>query len=388
MLQRAFVAGLVPVLLSLGAADLAGTQAIGARGQALGTPGSETESAAVALDSTLFALTLAPVAPIVAQERSPEIIRTENFSLTLGARLQLRFTHDSPDEGDDVGSFTIRRGRLSLGGSAWEHFRYAMQIELAGGSPNIIDATISHQFSPMATLRAGQAKAFFGRQQLNSSGNLHFVDRTIVDGRFSGQRQNGVALHGQNEGRTFEYGVGIHNGNGINAANNNDRYMFGGRAVLTPFGAYSPAESAFDYPDSPRLAIGGGFLLNTVGTGASETDITRFNVEAAFKIRGFNTTAEFYHEDAEPTGAESLTTIGWYVQPGFLFPNRRNELAVRYAVISPDTPTDTDTVETGIAFSHYWAAHRAKLQADVRQIEQKATGAEDLQLRLQIQLTL
>ena len=382
MLRPIFAAGIVPALLFMGAAHPAGAQAI----QAPEVGGPQVHEESPQADSALFALIPPPAQQ--AQLRSPEIIRTENFSLTMGARLQLRLTYDNPDEGDNIGSFTIRRGRLSLGGSAWEHFRYAMQLELSGGSVNIIDANISHQFSPMATLRVGQAKAFFGRQQLNSSGNLHFVDRTIVDGRFSGQRQNGIALHGQNEGRTFEYGIGIHNGNGINRANDNDSYMIAGRAVLTPLGAYAPAESAFDYPDSPRLAIGVGGLRNTTGTGADETDIIRLNVETAFKLQGFNLTAELYWEDSEPTGQESVQTLGWYVQPGLLFPNRRNELAARYAVISPDTPTNTDQIEAGVAFSHYWAQHRAKLQADLRQIQNKATDTKDLQFRLQMQLTL
>jgi phosphate-selective porin OprO and OprP len=387
MRRHVLTVGLVPALLTLGAVDLAAVQATAT--QLSAAVGSEEKGEAIQPDTTSSTVELS-AAPVHEQPelRSPEIIRTENFSLNLGARLQLRGTYDNPDGGNDSGSFTIRRGRLSLGGSAWEHFNYAMQMELAGGSVNIIDANISHQFSPLATLRVGQAKAFFGRQQLNSSGNLHFVDRTIVDGRFSGQRQNGIALHGHNEGRTFEYGVGIHNGNGINTANDNGDFMFAGRAVLTPLGAYSPAESAFDYPESPRVAIGGGFLINTIGNGADEVDITRFNVETAFKIRGLNATAEFYHEDATPTGLESLTTTGWYVQPGFLLPNRRNEVAVRYAVISPDTEADTDQIETGVALSHYWAAHRAKLQADLRQIERKATDTKDLQFRLQIQLTL
>ncbi len=383
MLRPILAAAIVHAVLFMCAAHPAGAQAAT---QAPEAGGPEVHGAPSQADSTLFALT--PPAGQQAQLRSPEIIRTENFSLTMAARLQLRFTYDNPDVGDNIGSFTIRRGRLSLGGSAWEHFRYAMQLELSGGSVNIIDANISHQFSPLATLRVGQAKAFFGRQQLNSSGNLHFVDRTIVDGRFSGQRQNGIALHGQNEGRTFEYGIGIHNGNGINVANNNDSYMIAGRAVLTPFGAYAPAESAFDYPDSPRLAVGVGGLRNTTGTGANETDITRINVETAFKLQGFNVTAELYWEDAEPTGQESSRTLGWYVQPGFLLPNRRNELAARYAVISPDTPTNTDQIEAGVAFSHYWAQHRAKLQADLRQIQNKLTDTKDMQFRVQMQLTL
>jgi phosphate-selective porin len=116
--------------------------------------------------------------------RGPEIINTENFTMTLGSRLQVRYNYLDRINDSSVSNFSIRRARFSLGGRAYEHFGYAMQLELAGSSVKILDANVRYQLAPFATFWAGQGKAFFGRQQLNSSGNLNFVVRTLVDGRF------------------------------------------------------------------------------------------------------------------------------------------------------------------------------------------------------------
>jgi phosphate-selective porin OprO and OprP len=316
-----------------------------------------------------------------AQEQPP-------FTMNIGSRVQVRYSYLDRDEQDAIGSFGIRRGRLSLSGAAYERFNYTVQLELAGASARLLDANIRYQMAPMATLWFGQGKAPFGRQQLTSSGNLHMVDRTITDGRFSAGRQVGVMLLGQNTGRTFEYGAGVFNGEGINTANPDMNYMYVGRAVWTPLGAYSPAESAFDYPEGPRLALGAAGLHNTVGEGEAEVGVARLGVEGAFKIRGFNATSELYHERTSPVVGDGLDTNGWYVQGGYLFPGRRHELAARYAVISPDTPANTDTIELGVGHSLYLNGHRAKLQTDLRTIDRKATAISDLELRVQFQLTL
>ncbi|MEX2600218.1 MAG: porin [Balneolaceae bacterium] len=345
--------------------------------------------------ASLALLILFLAGPVQGQEsglpdyRSPEIIRTENYSMTLGSRLQIRYLYQNLEESDDNSSFGIRRARLSLSGNAYSRFRYAMQLGLAGGSVNLLDANIRYEFTPMVTLWAGQGKALFGRQQLTSSGNLHFVDRTAVDGRFSAGRQAGVALTGQNESQTFEYGIGIYNGNGINSANDNGKHMKVARVVLTPFGAYSPSESAHDYPDSPRLAIGFSGLHTTSGSGDSETEIKRINSEAAFKVHGFNVTGEYYWEESSLSGSSNgLNTNGWYLQGGYLLPDRKNEIALRYAAISPDTNTNTDRIETGVAFSHYFMQHRAKIQADIRSLEQKVIDTRDVEFRIQLQISL
>ena len=322
------------------------------------------------------------------ETKSPEIVRTDNFDLTLGSRVQVRFTHRDPEGADAIGSFGIRRARLSLGGSAYRDFTYAVQVEMAGPGVQLLDATVSRPVGALGRIRVGQAKAHFGRQQLASSGNLHFVERTLVDGRFAGLRQAGIDLAGAGAGGLLEYGVGIYNGTGINTPNDNGRYMVTGRAVLTPLGAYPAAEGAFDYPDEPRIALGAAGLRTATGTGEEEVEITRLNLEGAFRLGGLNATAEFYREAADPAGAVAGRTIGWYVQPGFLLPNRRNEVALRYAVISPDTPENSDVLETGLALSHYFHQHRAKVQADVRRIERKAPELTEVELRVQVQLTL
>jgi phosphate-selective porin OprO and OprP len=338
----------------------------------------------------VIALLLAgAVAPSEAQQGpiEPDPVQPA-FTMDIGSRIQVRYSYLDRDEQDTRGSFGVRRARLSLSGAAYERFRYAVQVELPGAGARLLDANIRYHMAPLATLWFGQGKAPLGRQQLTSSGNLHMVDRAITDARFAAGRQQGIALLGQTPGRTFEYHAGIYNGNGINASNDNSRYMYVGRAVFTPFGAYSLSESAHDYPAAPRLAMGVAGLRNTLGLDVDEVDITRLAVEAAFKIRGLNTVGEFFHERAAPAVGDPMDTNGWYVQGGYLWPDRRHELVGRYAVISPDTPTDTDTVEMGVGYTLYLNGHRAKLQTDLRHIDHGSTGLSDLELRLQFQLTL
>jgi phosphate-selective porin len=312
------------------------------------------------------------------------------FTMNMGARIQVLYTHDFPgaEGADPEGSFRIRRGRLSVGGAAYEHFNYAVQLELGGANVQLIDANISTSLAPMARLWFGQGKAPFGRQQLTSSGNLNMVDRAITDGRFTPGRQIGLAMFGQNEGRTFEYGAGVYNGHGPRVVNQNGRFMVVGRAVFTPLGAYGPAESAFDYPLSPRVALGGAVMHNTLGEDVDEVGILRLGVEGAFKLQGLNATTEFYHERTSPAVGDGMNTSGWYLQAGYLLPNQQHEIAARWAVIAPGTDANTSRTEIGAGHSLYFNAHRAKVQTDVRRLTNHATDVSDIHLRVQFQLTI
>jgi hypothetical protein len=95
MLRHIFAAGFVSALLSLGAAGPAAAQATST--QAPAATDLEVSGEVIQADSDLIPAAPAPApAQQPPQHRSPEIIRTENFTLTLGARLQLRYTYDNP----------------------------------------------------------------------------------------------------------------------------------------------------------------------------------------------------------------------------------------------------------------------------------------------------
>lgn len=329
-------------------------------------------------------------------------------TVQISNRVQARFTQTDPEVGDEVGSFRIRRMKTAIEGNAYNNlWRFKLQANWVGGDvvtnvtqagngavtqsrsrgPILEDAEVWYAKNPMATLWLGQGKAYFGRQELTSSGRQQFVDRSITSARFAPSRQIGLGLIGTNQGKTFEYNLGLYNGNGINTtANDNDEYLYVGRAVWTPFGEYRLEESSIDYPASPKLALGGGFLQNTTGTGAAETDVDRIGAEVAFKYLGFNAVGEYYTETSQRVNAAEVDTDGYYLQAGYLFPNKKLELAARLATILPDTASSTDRTETGIAFSYYWDKHNHKLQADYLQVEDDATGRKDNEIRLQLQL--
>lgn len=334
-------------------------------------------------------------------------VEGKNAKISFYNRFQGRYTLVQPKVGDDVGSFRIRRFHTIFEGTVYKVWKAKLQVNWTGTDvvtdvaqsgatvsrtrirgPVLDDAELQWARYPLATVWAGQGKVFFGRQELTSDTRLQFVDRSIASERFSVKRDQGIALIGQSRTKLFEYQAGLYNGNGPNQVNNdNQQYGSVQRLVFTPLGEFPLAESSLDYPDTPRLAIGGEAWQNTLGTGASERDFTRYGAELALKVKGFNAVGEYYSETVDPIAGRNQDTDGYYAQAGYLFPNKLFEIASRYSVVSPEVagPSE-DQIETGVATSWYWDKHNHKIQADYRILEDERTDHEDKEFRLQLQL--
>jgi phosphate-selective porin OprO/OprP len=339
--------------------------------------------------------------------------KTKTAEVSLSNRVQARYTYFDREEGEDIGTFNIRRAKTAIEGKTGD-FKFKLQANWVGAGyltgasivtdtlrttvrrgPELEDAEIWWAKHPMATIWVGQGKVPFGRQEYTSSGKQQFVDRWIGNALYAPGRDQGIRLEGMNESKTFEYAVGAYNGIARNInVNDNDDYLYSGRVAWMPFGEYKFEESSLDYPDSPKLALGLGAVDNTVGTGSSAVDVFRLGYEAAFKWRGFNVQGEFFDEEAENQSNVTSDNQGYYIQAGYLFPSKKFEIAARLENIERDTTFSvsnlasalTDFEAQGLGLSYYMNKHVNKIQGDYFVYEDKVTGNELSELRVQLQI--
>jgi hypothetical protein len=347
-------------------------------------------------------------------------------TVQLSTHMQARYTYLDRLQ-NDRGSFRIRRMKSVVEGNTYGGtWRFKLQANWVGA--NVVNsATVSASNDttkplservtlsttatrgtiledaelwfakfPLATVWIGQGKAYFGRQELISDGKLHFVDRWVGNARFAPSRDQGIGLIGANGTKKYEYNLGLYNGNLINQTlNDNVEYMYVGRLVWTPFGEYKLEESAHDYPETPKLLLGAAGLNNTLTRGQTDTDIWRVGGELAFKWHGFNSSGEYYYEDAE-ISPRTTVARGYYVQAGWLFPNRKFELAGRYAHVDDEllmlTISDlnrnplAELREYGACASWYFDKHTHKIQANWLRFEDTLADQHIDEYAMQLQL--
>lgn len=325
-------------------------------------------------------------------------IETKSARLDISNRVQIRFTEEMPEQGDDVGSFRIRRAKTKFEGWVYnKDLTYEVQLNWPDTANPLEDVNVNYDFTKgrkLFQLKAGQFKVPFGRQELTSSGNQQFVDRALASNRFARGRDIGVQLWGAPAAGKLDWRVGLFNGNGRTVSrNDNSEYQLNARLTFQPFGDVKYSESDFESADRPLFAIAGNYESNERPVAAAGSTPAHGNereivgADAVFKYKGLFLYGELF--DATNTRSAGLSDFdedGFIAQAGYLF-NRKVEVALRWAEIDPNKDRDSDEQEErGVAFGYFFNKHAHKLQADYRQIENVATDATNDEFRLQYQL--
>jgi hypothetical protein len=264
----------------------------------------------------------------------------------------------------------------------------------------------------------GQTKLPGNRERVVSSGNLQFVDRSLLNSRYNIDRDMGIQLHHHfnlNDTFVVREALAISQGEGRNITTGNiGGHQYTTRLEVLPFGEFA---SEGDYSggdlkreETPKLAIGatydfnnnavknrsnqGSYMANDIGF--YETNISTVFVDAMFKYNGFSFMAEYSNRDAkDPYAKNSDNTLtgdkvqvgsGLNLQAGYLFKSNW-EVSGRYTNIELDktiTGKDAENQYT-LGVSKYIVGHKLKVQTDISHLE-VANGNSELMFRLQFDI--
>ena len=372
----------------------------------------------------------------------------EKFQLTLGGRLQFRYTFTDFDINSstksDISQWDAKRIRMIAQGYAYsKDLTYKLEFDLrqlASSTANkgLIETYLNYRLIDEAQIKVGQYKTPFSRQELTSDGALQFVDRSIVVDAFKPTYDIGAMLNGKIANGLAYYYAGVFGGAGQTSTRSSNDNMFVARAVVNPLGDVAYSEADLDGSPKPLLSIGANYFKNTVNkttpaagatldsvanyaaaasssapgsggwlgkgfskagfstTATDKFDVDSYGADLAFKWMGFSLQGEYLlgQADAHSTG-HLLRAQGFYAQTGYMIIPKTLEVAYRYSYLDPDRDMANDHIIENIgAVSYYFNKHNLKLQADVGNIHtqgnQTVAGVkqptDDMQYRVQAQI--
>jgi len=315
-------------------------------------------------------------------------------------RMQNRIKYNNTLDGKDNSEWEarVRRLRMRMDGYIYTpKISYSVQLAFTRGDQdyddtgiaNIVrDAVIFYNFSDDFYISLGQNKLPGNRQRVNSSGQLQFAERSLVNSKFTVDRDFGLTANlskkiGQ---MPFNAKFAISTGEGRSANTTDGGLAYTGRIEFLPLGDFTNdgdySEGDLEREETPKLSIGGGYSLNEktnrVGGQTGKyvdrpfTLKTSF-IDAIFKYNGFAYQAEYMRRDVDnpfntltEDGQMTYAYKGWGInqQTSYLL-NKGYEIAARYTFLSPHRDIaaeerQTEVIEAGL--TKYMKAHRLKLQ--------------------------
>jgi phosphate-selective porin OprO/OprP len=316
-------------------------------------------------------------------------------------RMQNRVGFNNVIDGEDNGKFDarIRRLRMRMDGYIYtKKISYSVQLAFSRGDqdiddsgiPNIVrDAVMFYNFSDDFYISVGQNKLPGNRQRVNSSGQLQFADRSLVNSNFTLDRDFGISFNLSKKigNMPINAKAAISTGEGRPANGTDDGLAYTGRVEFLPLGEFENSgdysEGDLEREEKPKLSIGGGYSYNdrTIREGGQlgKYVLNPFTLktsfaDAIFKYKGFAYQVEYMKRDIdnplnmlkdEPT-EETYAYKGWGVnqQTSYLL-NKGYEVAARYTYLKPHKQISqfekqTEVLEIGL--TKYLKAHRLKFQ--------------------------
>lgn len=343
--------------------------------------------------------------------------KDSSWSTKMAFRFQARYDGSyTMGEGSFSDKAYIRRARIKGSGHAFSpKVTYKFEYDMANGQ--VLDAVLKYNFFGNWTIWFGQTKLPGNIERIFSSQKLQLVDRSLLNSKFTLDRDAGFQLrHHFKLGKTFLVReiLSVSQGEGLNQNGSSSGSGYTGRIDLLPFGKFTNKGDYFasdlKREETPKLMISatydynqnamrsrgqkGSYITNT----GDLRDLQSLFVDVHFKFKGLSFFGEYVNRKANDSPIVSVlydelgnaidgdytyyTGSAINLQAGYLMKNNW-EIAGRYTQVSPDGATGNNNMkEYTLGFSRYVVGHNLKIQGDIG-FTQEANKDDMLLIRLQ-----
>jgi phosphate-selective porin OprO/OprP len=256
----------------------------------------------------------------------------------------------------------VRRARFGVRGQFQKDFKYEIVGNLgndigAASTSTVMDvAWVNYAANPELQFQFGLFKMPFSLEQLTSSNNIDFMERSLigqVEGEFIPAKETGFMVHGiPKPGLTYALAVSRGRGNKdavndgfdyIGRVSTNIADLQGSKAYIAHLGAaYSIGDIKGGVtPSSGRTESRSQNAFFTGPALSGNTERTRQGLEAAFAYNAFKVQGEQFLFKYDPTTGDDREIKGYYVQALFnLTGESFNYKDGVFSAVKPANPID------------------------------------------------
>jgi phosphate-selective porin OprO/OprP len=291
-----------------------------------------------------------------------------NNTIQLTGRLHMDYRQYSPDYG--TGQTTdayqnlaeVRRARFGVRGQFAKDFKYQLlanfgnDVGASSTSSTMDEMWVNYAANPEMQFQFGLFKMPFSLEQMTSSNNIDFMERSLVgqnDSELIPAKETGFMLHGvPRAGLTYALAVSRGKSNKsaefdgldyIGRVTTNFAELQGSKAYVAHLGAaYSTGDiKSGVIPVSGRTEsrTNSGWFTGSALSGA--TTRTRQGLEAAFAYNGFKVQGEQFNFKYDPATGDNQEIRGYYVQAVYNLTGESHAYKDgAFGWIKPNNPTD------------------------------------------------
>jgi len=290
-------------------------------------------------------------------------VEAEQKRHKLNGYFQLRY-YDN--DASDTSEFLVRRARFNIRGPLNDRMSYRIELQMDAkeeGKGPTSKAQLRTVYADyrlnQGTLRIGQAKIPWGYELLESVPSLWTSERALfMDRLFPNQRDIGVMYAYKAAKDKPEFDIGVYNGTGINASDNNKRKNVMARVDV-------PVKNG-------SVALSG--YVGENGEDEAATDQNRYGASARFSWPGGT---EFMGEFV--TGQDRGSDVsGWYAQVAHpVCKTKPNLLFVKYDQYDENTDASGDLFKRW-SLGYWWEPMAAARLGVVYEIRDPQDGFSEL----------